>query len=48
MISIAFLVRYWPFFGGRDTVTRLLASELLRRVDIFFDISKYDTLDYIK
>lgn len=31
MKSIVFLLRYWPYFGGGETVTRLLAREFLNR-----------------
>lgn len=30
-MKILFLMRFWPYFGGGETVTRLLISEFLRR-----------------
>lgn len=31
MLKVAFLLRYWPFYGGGETVTRILVEELLLR-----------------
>lgn len=34
-MKIAFLLRYWPYYGGGETVTRVLVDEFLKRgVDI--------------
>lgn len=34
-MKIAFLLRYWPYYGGGETVTRVLVEEFLKRgVDI--------------
>lgn len=49
MKSIAFLVRYWPFFGGGETVTRLLASEFLRRgyrIHVLYWWDRYENRTY--
>lgn len=49
MRSIAFLLRYWPYFGGGETVTRLLASEFLRRgyqVHVLYWWDSYDGRTY--
>ena len=31
MKNIAYLLRFWPVFGGGETVTRILANELVSR-----------------
>lgn len=31
-MKIAFLLRYWPYYGGGETVTRVLCKEFLQRV----------------
>ena len=34
-MRIAFLLRYWPYYGGGETVTRVLIEEFLKRgIDI--------------